>query len=529
MRVLFSLMFAAFLVSPHNVFAADLLALRQAEKISLSLTGKPLSDSRRESFLKGKITLEQLADELSKDDDFIEYFAMFYTRTLGFQIPFNAYELKDSKGGESFSSILSLSYPETYNAEYASRYDAAKLASNAKSMSGPMQIRLKDCGNAVSPELIFDVSEAGNTDVNEAKKSLAVIRAAKEGVGPDGNPIKTGTAMYWKEILPIYESANLPCDAKQLVDINPWWDPVEVTVDAKYKGVKTYKVPPIVIEHCGGKTLPLCNTKSLNDKDALTDTFNRDLMMEPGYIISHTVAEDRPFSEILTTPDTIMTGTYGAWMHYNGPKLWANYPGGDIEGKKDPIFNAPDASDRTHHRITRNSLHAGVLTTPAYQLLTNGRRAKANKAFETFYCSKFTVPTNAKPDPSDSNPDLTKRAFCKYCHITLEPMASFFNNWPLTGNLNYIYTGNADDQGTFLGRSGKGAAAFGSIMVEADTFAACSVRRAFEFVNGRKMSQTEADLQLPRYVSVLLSNNLNLRIVIKSMVADPSFRNPAKE
>ncbi len=510
--------------------AADLITVRQAEKISLSLTGRPLRDDLRKEVLSGQVTLDALADTLSKDPAFIEYFALFYTRTLGFQLPFNAYELKDAKGNDSFASILSLQYPESYSAEYNSRYTKEHMEANAKSMRGPMQIRLKDCGTTIGPELIFDVSEQGSTDPDEMKKSAAVIQAATKGIGPDGNPIQAGTEPFWKEILPIYLDTNLPCGSKDLVDVNPWWDPAAVTIDAKYKGLKTYKVPPLVIEHCGGPTLPLCNTKNLNDKDAFTDLFDRDMMLEPGYIIGHTVAEDRPFSEILTTTDTIMTGSYGAWMHYNGDKLWANYPGGTIDDIKNAIFTSPNAADRAHHRIKRNALHAGVLTTPAYQLLTNGRRAKANKAYETFLCSKFSVPPDAKPDPTDSNPDLTKRAFCSNCHVTLEPMAKFFNAWPLTGNLNYIYDPNhEDDAGKFAGQSGPGVAAFGKILAGTDTFAQCSVKRAFEFVNGRKMSQTEADAMVPKYVELMRSANMNLRSVIKAMIADPQFIKPPKE
>lgn len=510
--------------------AADLVTLRQAEKISLTLTGRPLPDDLRQAVLKDQLSLANLADKLSKDPAFIEYFALFYTRTLGFTLPFNAYELRDAKNNESFASILSLQYPESYNAEYNSRYTKEHMEANAKSMRGPMQIRLKDCGTTIGPQLIFDVSELGSTDANEMKKSAAVIQAATKGIGPDGGPIQAGTEVYWKEILPIYIGANLPCDSKDLVDVNPWWDPSEVTIDAKYKGLKTYKVPPLVIEHCGGKTLPLCNTKSLNDKDALTDQFNRDMMLEPGYIISHTVAEDRPFSEILTSTETIMTGSYGAWMHYNGARLWNNYPKGSIDDIKNEIFTQPNSEDRTHHRIKRNSLHAGVLTTPAYQLLTNGRRAKANKAFETFLCSKFGVPPTAKPDPSDSNPDLTKRTFCSHCHVLLEPMAKFFNAWPQTGNLNYVYDANHDDDtGSYVGKSGPGVAAFGKIFAGTEAFAQCSVKRAYEFVNGRKMSDAEAEAMVPRYTELLKSGGMNLRPVIKAMLADPQFLKPSKE
>ncbi|RYZ51605.1 MAG: hypothetical protein EOP07_21075 [Proteobacteria bacterium] len=499
--------------------AADLVSLRQAEKISLTLTAKPLSPELRKSFLAGQITLEALADKLSTDPDFIENFAMFYTRTMGFQLPFHAYELRDAAENESFGSITSQQYPEGYNAEYAKNYDKEHMERNAIAMRGPLQVKLKDCPEG--PVLHFS---ANPVSIESVKK------AAATGIGPDGRAVLEGTLPFWKEILPIYERGDLPCGSN-FVDVKPWWDPVQVSVDSKYRGLTSYKATPLVVEHCGGSDLKLCNTTSLGDKDRFTDLFNRDLMLEPGYYIAHTVAEDRPFTEIVTGTDTIMTGTYGTWMTFNGPRLWANYPGGSIDDANHPIFKTPNAADRKHYRIKRNALHAGVLTSPAYQLLTNGRRAKANKAYETFLCSKFGVPATAKPDPTDSNPDLTQRAYCSFCHKSLEPMAAFFNNWPLTGEPNYLYDNktNPDSRGRFAGVDGKGAAGFGKIMSETEAFAECTTKRAFEFVNGRKMSAAEIEKQLPTYVALLRSSKMSLRAVIKAMLADPQFLKPTKE
>ncbi|RYZ49694.1 MAG: DUF1585 domain-containing protein [Proteobacteria bacterium] len=251
--------------------------------------------------------------------------------------------------------------------------------------------------------------------------------------------------------------------------------------------------------------------------------------MEPGYLISHTVAENKPFTDILTTQSTIMTGTFGYFMAGRGKGFWSRWPGGSIADANHAIFTAPKVLDRKHYWINRNASHAGVLTTQAYQIITNGRRAKANRTYETFLCKKFTVPDGAQADPADANPDLTKRTYCSYCHKSLEPMAAFFNRWPDTGNINYQYDNNKDpknDTGRYNGMEGKGAAAFGKILAESDGFDECSIRRAFEFVNGRKMGFVEHDNILPGYLENFRAEQKNLRKVIKAMVLSPDFLAP---
>ncbi|MBC7659062.1 MAG: hypothetical protein H7249_05075 [Chitinophagaceae bacterium] len=79
--------------------AADMLALRQAEKIAMTLTGQPLPDAMRKDYLAGKIKLENIADILSQDPQFIEYFAQYWARVMNFQQPFNAYDLRTKSQG----------------------------------------------------------------------------------------------------------------------------------------------------------------------------------------------------------------------------------------------------------------------------------------------------------------------------------------------------------------------------------------------------------------------------------------------
>lgn len=485
----------------------------------MTLTGRPLPDAMRKDYLAGKIKIDDIANTLSQDPQFIEYFAQYWARTMGFQVPFQAYDLRIAKGNESLDGVNFRRYSELFSAKDAASYDVKRLTDLNKNMAGPMQVVVKFCDDA--PMAFFSSNP-------EATKF--VLNAANNGIGPDGAPVLEGTRELWRQLLPVYERGEMECDNVALKTVTPWWDP-DTEVNSRYAKGTPYKAPPLVLERCGAN-LDLCNSTAARDKDVFMDILNVDMMMEPSYIIAHTVAEDRPYSDIVMGTDTIMTGVYGTFMARMGTKFWDNFPGGAYDdAKTHAIFVSPNAADHKHYRIKRNANHAGVLTTPAYQLLTNGRRAKANRAYETLLCKKFSVPDGAQADPTDANPDLTKRAYCTFCHKSLEPMAAFFNRWPTTGVRNYLYDTDPtiNDTGRFNGQEGKGANAFGKIIAENETFGECAVKRAFEFVNGRPMSILERDNKLAGYVAQFKSSSMNLRQVIRAMVLTPEFLTPKGE
>jgi len=80
--------------------------------------------------------------------------------------------------------------------------------------------------------------------------------------------------------------------------------------------------------------------------------------------------------------------------------------------------------------------HAGILTTPAFLLRFQTNRARANRFYNTFLCQPFQPPDSGIP-VSDAaalaQPDLQKRAGCKYCHALLEPVSSFWGRWTENG------------------------------------------------------------------------------------------------
>jgi NAD-dependent dihydropyrimidine dehydrogenase PreA subunit len=68
---------------------------------------------------------------------------------------------------------------------------------------------------------------------------------------------------------------------------------------------------------------------------------------------------------------------------------------------------------------------SGVLTSPAYLLRFQSNRARANRFYNAFLCQPFQPPAGGiELVPGATDPDLQKRAGCKYCHAVLEPAAA---------------------------------------------------------------------------------------------------------
>ncbi len=509
------------------------LELRQADKIALTLTGLPLPSDMRARFIKGELSLEQIAEELSKSPQFIEFYAQFWTRTMGVQSPMDAYELRSTEGRSiaDYANDNRIGTDRLTAGNEAPSFDVKGLQGwvDKRKQGKYPRIRIKtDCDDA--PRLdtyndftnIYQRADLGNSDGS-------VQRAAENGIDPRGNPIQSGTADLWKEAFTITKGGEARCNDDSTGKImQVWWDPNGTRSHARYKNAKGYRVPPWIAANCGDM-LKNCSFGDASGSDVFMDEVNRDMSMEAGYLIAHTVAEDKPFKDILTTTKTIVTGKYAYFLgKWHGSHLWGNFVSGKFTDKDSDVFKQASVLDSKHYWVERGEFNAGVLTTPIYHAVTNGRRAKANRAYETFLCRKFVVPDGVQPDPADANPDLTKRAYCDSCHKSLEPMAAFFNRWPQTGSTNFIYdqSSDVDDTGRFDGETGRGASAFGQIMVKSDAFQDCSVKRAFEFINGRKLTDAESNNHLAEWRSILVNANMNLRTLMKQLVLTPEFLAP---
>jgi len=99
-----------------------------------------------------------------------------------------------------------------------------------------------------------------------------------------------------------------------------------------------------------------------------------------------------------------------------------------------PIIPYTEASNWV--AIELSASHAGALSSPAYLLKFQTNRARASKFATEFLCDPFVAPSGGLPPTTDEEamePDLQKRAGCKYCHARLEPTASYWGRYPESG------------------------------------------------------------------------------------------------
>lgn len=151
---------------------------------------------------------------------------------------------------------------------------------------------------------------------------------------------------------------------------------------------------------------------------------NDGVAREPLALISHVVANDLPFTEILTA-DYMMMTPYSARSY----------------GVTDIVFDNPNDPDEFKPGRLTDIPHAGILTSPMFlnrypTTSTNRNRGRARVVFDLFLDTDILAiegvrPGNAvditTPIPTINNPQ------CSKCHSVLDPVASVFQNWDSRG------------------------------------------------------------------------------------------------
>lgn len=376
----------------------------------------------------------------------------------------------------------------------------------------------------------------------------------------DGNPLKTRPDIALSDqVLPLYTQINelateylgrdeTDCSLEHLTEVNKskvyWADGIKVKLYAA-KGLLKESFCDEDLSKCvvWGTDRFLGGAASLQFDD---QSFAQDLNLEPGYIIGKIVADDFSFDQSLKSTKTVMSPRYIKGLKALIQKLslaykndtnfvsyWKNFPYDpkEYEGvtgkqvgeylEESTIWTNPDWSDQSLHWVERNSRHAGILSTYAFQTQNNGHRAKANRIFEAFTCSKFVVPEGIEPNPKDSNPDLTKRQYCAACHRTLEPMSAFFNGWPRLGGTHYEFASFLDQnfsKGRFDGKIDFGLEGYAKLISENKRFDACAIQRSFEFVVGRTWTSAEKNEVLSETLSEFQESGRQLKAVLRHLV-----------
>jgi hypothetical protein len=285
------------------------------------------------------------------------------------------------------------------------------------------------------------------------------------------------------------------------------------------------------------------------------------------------VGEDRDFREILTGKYSYVNGPLAQFYKWIAPSTCcggsfatADFYGGQVFDYVNPIsLFEPSAvpNDLLPHDTTkwvkienRGPLASGLLTMPIFLTKYGSRRGRAHVLYQTFLCSEF-VATAEELKPSNE-PNLMVREGCSGCHVTLEPLASYFtritesdwtylpeSNFPLKtdkcgapgggqaqkGCDNFYDPAFATDtQGTLRSSYGSqdnvkaGPAGLANYIVNSKQFAPCVVQNIATSFLGRVLNSDDAAL-MSELQDTFVGNDYRMKALVRALVRADAYRN----
>jgi len=223
--------------------------------------------------------------------------------------------------------------------------------------------------------------------------------------------------------------------------VTPYWNPTHQVRVCAFEAQEA-RVSPWGTEcdtndgrydpHCGcGPNLAWCDTYSLghngnNPNPPVAASIVGDLE----HRIARVVEQDLSYLEMLT----------GQTMFVNGPLVhfyrYQTRVPAHIRFNEVPVDPArlPDLEFTdvdTWVELELGEEHSGILTSTAYLMKFQTRRARTNRFFTAFLCQPFQPPDGGLTDldSPDATLDLSVRDGCKYCHAILEPAGAHWGRW----------------------------------------------------------------------------------------------------
>ena len=536
------------------------------ERLTLILTGEMPSATMRQQYHEGTKSLAQLANELRDTEAFERQLAYFFQEKLRITNPVDfvnmyVHPFRADGSAANNNSKVHFSWREIGGKRYVFDWQAVSdkddlIAYYGDLLRAPAEYHpYRPQESSVSRHLyfkkdhymmkLFDINELNQGNV----KGYDVLKQRIADGLASGNQQEA-----WQALQKVWREAEF-CQQENVakIDVKPYWD-MTTTVKA---------CPATVEDRFCGANFHKCFPYAISAGDHDDDNFYRRriaaaMAQEPGRMMAKIVRENRKYSEVLTSSKSVVNGVYLHFLHNFGSiitkSFHASSSGWRIE--KNLLNSYPNLAslydnlcgtkhscvqqDDWHWLERGGNRHAGVLTTPAFHRATNGRRAKANKMRSALLCREFVDPPGAKADPNDTRiPEF--RAYCKGCHVYLEPMARFFYRWPDTGNDNIYFYNHLRSQPlraqSYKDTScsecgavqGDDVAGFAAILTthEGEAFKQCAVRQAFEFLIRRPLSSAERKNILPQYMQIYKDSDEKLWAVMEAIINSKIFTESA--
>ncbi|MFO0618885.1 MAG: DUF1585 domain-containing protein [Polyangiaceae bacterium] len=274
--------------------------------------------------------------------------------------------------------------------------------------------------------------------------------------------------------------------------------------------------------------------------DADIYSINRSLEESALRLIEHVVTNDRPYSEIVTADYLLANGEVAA--------VWGSL---DVQGADWQVTHWTDDRPR-----------AGILSDPwlftRYQSTpSNKGRGRANAVSKALLCYDFLsrdVEIDSSinlADPAVVDDAVVKNAACASCHQTLDPLASFFQdyfpivvpaqltdypfskNFPIDGApgkfLDFYYKGLGSFYYTdmrppgYFGQSADTIADLGARIAEDPRFSRCAAQHAYTYFN--EVDARDADFdRIAELQARFISSGMNFKALAKDVVLADDFR-----
>lgn len=249
---------------------------------------------------------------------------------------------------------------------------------------------------------------------------------------------------------------------------------------------------------------------------------------EPLALIAHVVANDLPFSEVVTADYTMADPIVAA--------MWdLDYP----EGK----------TGWQQVRYNDGRPHAGVLTSTTLWTRypsagVNANRHRANTISRIFMCddylarpvsfSRTQIDTLTSGDPEEV---IQTTQACQSCHSTLDPFAAHFFGfwWEIEGDLEDQTLYRPEDEPmwrdtmgdhvspAFYGIPTSGIEEMAQHLADDPRFAQCAVRTVFDGLTQRKANDLDRE-ELQPHVDAFEDSGLIVRDLVRSIVMSRTYR-----
>lgn len=283
-------------------------------------------------------------------------------------------------------------------------------------------------------------------------------------------------------------------------------------------------------------------------------------------LVDEVTTGGKPYTDLLLSTKAKVDGKIAFWRKHLAPSVELNITYNDPD-PGEPVLDK-DYFDETWTEIDRGPMHAGVLTLPIYLLRFQTNRGRADRFRINFMCQYFIPPDKLSPAPgcSETDADITKRCNCQYCHQILEPMSLHFGMFAEAGTTLmsdasvfpqkdvscassnpskfcsrfYITQPQAHNAGTLIpwqfadvhteyqDNIEGGPRKLAQSAIDDGSFAQCTVKRMFAYLNKRDMDVAGADTDELAMLTTLAdgftSTSYDLRWLVQQIVALPQYR-----